>query len=438
MAVDFKLLPTNVASPNNAPSRFVWIVAFFVMFLVGVFLALLFWPKELPTQTWKFWTCLLLFPLGIPALVVLRRYSAYEGHKLDAALSNEAVQEFNTRVFGAASIPLVLIGAAHRFSSDGKENTTDGIRKGSVVLKTQDPIAQNGEPVKARWFVIPDMRTTPGSSGDDRNRRQLVTAWIFDELRDELLPRIQVLPDHIPLTICLSTSNGFTSEENEDLWRERWYAGSLRTADIAAATDMPVDLMMLDSWMDQILCNANLRATLFVAVQLHPLLAGTPPPGTSEAGAAVLLLPESLAGQHKTARVATLHRPVRGPLDQPVDALSHALRWANVEPSCITHGWRTGLDATRAGALREPAMKLGLSAHTTDLDTTVGHAGIAAPWLALACATSSLDAKTSAQIVFVGQDDQVDCAVLKSANDDIVPPGLAEGLSHHADTIVSS
>ncbi|MGE8454873.1 MAG: hypothetical protein ACN6OP_30550, partial [Pseudomonadales bacterium] len=92
MAVDFSLLPPEEAVSERPPSRLAWTVAFFLMVLVGVFAVLFFWPKDMPTHTWKFWASLVLFPVGIPVWIVLRRYSVYEGRKLDTALHNEAVQ----------------------------------------------------------------------------------------------------------------------------------------------------------------------------------------------------------------------------------------------------------------------------------------------------------------------------------------------------------
>jgi hypothetical protein len=123
-----------------------------------------------------------------------------------------------------------------------------------------------------------------------------------------------------------------------------------------------------------------------------------------------------LAAQHKLPRVAHLHRPVQSPLGQPNDALSHALRWAGIDGAHITASWQTGLDVTQAGALIEPSKKLGLTACTTDLDQTVGYAGTAAPWLALACAASSLSEEKQ-QMVLVGQDQHIQCTVMKHAGD---------------------
>jgi hypothetical protein len=440
MAVDFSLLPSEEPPQDVGPSRLFWTIAFFMMVLAGVFLLLFFWPQGVSTGTYKFWMCIVLFPVGIPVLIVLRRYGVYEGRKLDTALRNEAVQAFNDRVFSAASVPLVLVGAAHRFSSDHKENAADYIRSGSLTLKTQDPIAKTGNPVKARWLTVPDMQVKAGSREDDRRRSRQVTAWLFGELLDELAPHILALSSRVPLTISLYASNGFTAEENQRLWQECWFARALRHAEFAPEAQWPTNLMTLDAWLDETLANDRLRVMLLVTVQLHPLLAGTPPAGTSEAGSSLLLAPASLAQQYQIPRIADLHRPVQGLLDQPGGGLSNALRWAGVEPAQIVSSWQTGLDAAATGALREAAVKLNLTARATNLDQTVGHAGIAAPWLALSCAASLLTGETNEQIVVVGNENDVYCAVMKPPTDGKTPcdrPGDVRTASSHATPILS-
>jgi len=52
--------------------------------IVGAFVVLFVWPKGEPTQTPWFWTCVTVYPYGVAAFVVLRRYSFYEGRRLDA------------------------------------------------------------------------------------------------------------------------------------------------------------------------------------------------------------------------------------------------------------------------------------------------------------------------------------------------------------------
>jgi hypothetical protein len=177
----------------------------------------------------------------------------------------------------------------------------------------------------------------------------------------------------------------------------------------------PVGLDAVDTWLDQLAAGRECEARLVVTIQLYPLLSETPPAGVAEAGVAVLLMPREQASQHAVACEANLHRPVRGAFDQLDDTICRALRWGDIEAAQVSGVWRTGLSSGQAGVLHQAALHLNLSAQPTDLDQTVGHAGTAAPWLAIACGANSLSAATANQIVFCGQADGLDSAVIRWA-----------------------
>src|SRR5690348_4709684 len=120
MAVDFNRLPPEEPVPDNAPARVLWTVVFLLIAIVGVFAVLLLWPKAEPTQTPWFWTCVTVYPFGVAAFVVLRRYSVYEGRRLDALAWNNAREKYVNDVFDGASRPLAVLAAICRFSSDAK------------------------------------------------------------------------------------------------------------------------------------------------------------------------------------------------------------------------------------------------------------------------------------------------------------------------------
>ncbi|MCP3720897.1 hypothetical protein [Paraburkholderia sp. CNPSo 3281] len=82
--VDFASLPPEEPVPDNPPSRLRWTIVFFLIVIVGAFVVLFLWPKGEPTQTPWFWTCVTVYPYEVAAFAVLRRYSVYEGRRLDA------------------------------------------------------------------------------------------------------------------------------------------------------------------------------------------------------------------------------------------------------------------------------------------------------------------------------------------------------------------
>jgi hypothetical protein len=196
------------------------------------------------------------------------------------------------------------------------------------------------------------------------------------------------------------------------LWIENWRNADLLATPVELEDAGSSSLQSVDAWMDQIVEHQQCNARLVVTIQMHPLMSGSPAEGTTEAGVALLLVPDELAEKLRIDRQINLHRPVRGPFDLSNGALSHCVKWAGTTAAVISGGWQTGLDVSKAGTLRKASVEAGLESRPTDLDTSAGHAGIAAPWLATACAAQVLSTSTPRQIVFAGCGDKVDCAVL--------------------------
>lgn len=431
MAVDFSLLPVEIPNTCRPPSRIVWISVFLILVSVGVFIVLVFWPKSLPTRALNFWGTVILFPVGIPTLIVLFRYQYHAARKLDIQMNNSAARQYNDRVFAAASVPLAVLGTSHRFSAVPEKNAVAGIVSGSLRLTVQELFARDSEPAKVRWLDVPRVKLRTGTDVDDAARQREVTRWLFREMLTDLSEEINALPGQTGLSVHLAISGMLTDAQNEVLWLECWNSFNFHSPYVFGYAAQPTNLLLIDAWLDQIAAAQQHEAKLIVAIQLHPLMGGSPPAGAAEAGVALLLSPDGLASEHGLLRAANLHRPVRGPFDLSNDALAHALKWAGATVDTISGGWRTGLDLSQAGVLRTSAVKCGLNVQPVDLEPRVGHAGIAAPWLALACATGSLSETASRQIVFAGQTEGVDCAVLRAVSDEdlLGIPASAETLS---------
>lgn len=412
MAVDFTLLPEETPAYNRAPSRRSVIVVFLVMVLAGATALLVLWPAQQSTQTWKFWVSLALFPIGIPAVLVMRWQSLHAGRRLDTEVHNDLVRQYRERVNGVAARPLALLGAAYRFSSDPEENAVESLRTGRIRLVTRQPVASAGDPVKARWLSLPDVESVPGDQAADCGRQQALTRWLYEALIDEMTEHIRLIPAKVDLVVHLCAARELGHQACADLWTTCWQQRRLR-AMRCAAEDASCDLATLDGWLDQIAGGNAREARLIVATRLHLLLSESPPPGSAEAGAAVLLMPVELAQNHQLRYNATVHRPVRSLPAAAKDNLSHALRWGGVAPADVSQAWQTGMNAAQTGVFRVAASQLDLPLLPADLDTTVGHAGSAAPWLAIALAANALVGKDQNQLVLAGSGENVDIAVVR-------------------------
>src|SRR5260370_39248034 len=148
-------LPAKQPVPDEPPSRLVWTVVFFAVTIVEIFSVLLLWPRGEPTQTPWFWTCLTVYPLGIATFIVLRRYSVFEGRRLDAIAWNDACEQYASGVVDAASRPIDVLAVSYRISSDAEENEISGLASRTPQPETQGLTAPGAPPGKARMRKPP-------------------------------------------------------------------------------------------------------------------------------------------------------------------------------------------------------------------------------------------------------------------------------------------
>ena len=362
---------------------------------------LLLWPSGMPTQTLRFWLTLLVFPSGLAAVIVMQRYSHFEAQVLDARIHNEVCREYTEELFDFARRPLVLIGAAFRFSEASEINdlAPGAVQDRSLSLPALLPATSQGQLIKAPQLTLSDpelhfaaeqallAEAVEGISMDQLIRQHASLAWLFAQLQDSLAEEISQLPAGLPLVIQLRISSALRASVIQALWQKNWMLRSMRQARL----ELPMDdadssLMEMDNWLDQVHDKAQQCARLMVAVHLHAAVNDLPPSGSAEAGVALLLLPELVAERFDVTGIANLHRPVRGDADQHDAALEHALEFAGIDAGAIGAIWQTGVAPESSGKFLLAASQMGLTMLSGDLDDAIGNTGIATPWLAIACA----------------------------------------------------
>ncbi|MBR8144831.1 hypothetical protein KDW55_25240 [Burkholderia sp. AU19243] len=398
MAVDFEKLPPEEPVPDKPPSRFIWSIVFFVIVLAGVFAILLFWPKGESTRTLWFWICVTVYPVGVAAFVVLRRYSVYEGRRLDAIEWNAARGKHVNSVFEQASRPLALLAAAYRFASDAKEESFDKLLNGSIRLETRTAPQLDMPPVNARWFEQPDADKDGKRFMIDEERRRHVCEWVFGALIQDVAEAVRSLPPESKLAIQLVLSDTVNEDEALASWDKQWAKSDLRSLEAEILLEPP-DLMALDVWLDRINQKRDHEVRLLVFVRLNSILQVLPPEGSAEAGIALLVAPEQVQRASKVQPIAWLHRPNETDTC-PVDvALARALRWGGVEPVTVDRIWQSGLASVTANKVSAAVVKAGIPAKPSNIDYMVGHAGEVASWLGLTCAAKAAAQDGSAQLV---------------------------------------
>ncbi|WP_244137120.1 hypothetical protein [Burkholderia pyrrocinia] len=359
--------------------------------MAGMVLMQLIWPRRIPTATPLFWVAVVGVPLVASAVVVVTRFAAYAGLQRVAKSWDVKRDEHVAGVFRVESQPIVLLAGAHRFSTDDTENAVSTIAGGDLLLKSQ-PTPDKATAIEARWFDAPPFTVGERPADYDAKRQLVVLDDLIAKLLDPVVERIAMLPAVLPLVVRLHVAAPALTENVEERFRLAWRQRGLREVPISNDPKAP-GLMSVDSWLDAPACDARDHATLLVVIELRSLVAGRPPKGSAEAGVALLMVPEDVAQRNRLAPVAQIHRPRQGTVATLGDTLKFALQWGATDAGAIHHLWHSGFDsvgqqallsATRAGGITLMAEQQVSGEH--DLDRTVGDSGIAADWLALACA----------------------------------------------------
>ncbi|MGU7772642.1 hypothetical protein ACV229_21030 [Burkholderia sp. MR1-5-21] len=391
MAIEMSSLPPPAAPLPPPPSRLRWAVVFLACALTGMAIGLLIWPRHLPTATPLFWIAVVGVPLVAASTVIVIRFCAYAGLER-AAKSWDARRDAHVAgVFRVESRPIVLLAGAHCFSHDEAENKASAIASGDLLLKSQST-PDKTTAIEARWFNALPYTVGETPADYDTSRQLAVLDDLIAKLLEPVVGPIGTLPPALPLVVRMHVAAPALTESVEERFRLAWRERDLRDVSVTNEPKAP-GLMSLDAWLDAPPGDARDHATLLVVIELHSLMAGRPTKGSAEAGVALLMAPEDVAQRSRLAPVAQIHRPRQGTVATLRDTLGFAVQWGETDAGAIHHLWHSGFDrvgqqallgATRAGGITLMADQRISGEH--DLDRTVGDSGIAADWLALACA----------------------------------------------------
>ncbi len=410
MAVDHSLLPENTPAAIKPPSKRLWAIVFIILAAAIAVAIVWLWPTAVAVSPWRFWTTITLFPIGVPLWIVLRRFSVHEGKLLDSAMRAEAARAYNQQVFDAASRPMHLLGSAFRISFSDEPNSISRINAGDIKLACEETPA--GDPRRARWIDIPVHGITAHDE-DDTARQAALAHWMFDGLLRDLSTTLHGLPRSEHVEVMLWIDSALKPDVVETVWRDCWKR-HLRQGMHIAHDKAPKGLSILGKWLDQMIEGKTCSARLVVAVQMYPIHTESPPQGSSEAAVALLLVTDTFASKYGTNTGIQVHRPVRGAQKEAGEALAHAAQWGSVSCKQISQVWQTASNGAPTGSWLKFAHQLGPSADVTNLDEAVGYAGVAAPWLVLACGAQSVAAGANSCIVHAEDHDGLDIAVIKA------------------------
>ncbi|MDK9355127.1 hypothetical protein QQF54_00210 [Lelliottia sp. V106_10] len=251
----------------------------------------------------------------------------------------------------------------------------------------------------------------PVSEGTTPER---LLASSFAVLLKALQPELAAFSSDQPVTVLLESTSSMPPLRVEEYWRQAWKEAGLS---LPATYSKGCGLAFIDRWLDyNIRDNALL---LVVALQIAP----DSPDMTAEAVVALLL------GNRLTQKTliprALLHRPEKSHPETLDEGAMQALDWVPLPENKLHHLWLAGLTNEQHGHVaaltgKSPLAALNPASDIDNLDRTLGHAGCAAPWLAIAAAAQSAQLSDEAHMIISSEQGQSDIWSV------VVAPGVTQ------------
>ncbi|WLH69947.1 hypothetical protein [Pseudomonas sp. FP2309] len=218
------------------------------------------------------------------------------------------------------------------------------------------------------------------------------------QLFTELVPSLKQLPDETPLAVLLEVESGLLDRAWGRVWQRAWRDSGIRQKFVVLEGS---GLHAVDQWLDE--RSDDQALLLVIAVHFAP----KQPEATGEVVVGLLLGNRLM--QTTLPPVAVLHRPEleQQPSTEALHyAVTQALNWGPVDATSVRHVWRAGIEAQRHAAINTVLGAVPMSVTRDqgiqDLDTWLGYSGKAAPWLAIAAATHTMQGGAGPQFIFSG------------------------------------
>jgi hypothetical protein len=292
----------------------------------------------------------------------------------------------------------------------------DPIANGALEITTRKVFDDARVLSRGRWFetfhALPAL--PKGLALAEHDRHKSLTEWLLEELLKDLAPQIAAIPSSVKCVAYLYFSNRLHRSENLKCWENVASYVLLRLFPNVYQESDAAGFGSLDGWLDEAISNKGDEARVIIAIQLHPVKAPPWfPDGGTEAASALLLMPDAVAQKHGLKKQSDLHRPVTSEIETHGDSIKLAMRMAGTTGKRLAKIWQTGISSGQSESLSIMRRETEMATPVIDIDRTVGKAGIAASWFAVACAHASLRQHGGAQMVTAGNGNKLSTLVLK-------------------------
>jgi hypothetical protein len=260
----------------------------------------------------------------------------------------------------------------------------DMLNNHSIIISQSD---WKGEKSKRLSRITTEPEDTPG----------LVISRLFSELIADL--PVHQFPENASLVVILDVSSSLSFHAVRDIWQEAWQESGITCA--VEHTDS-IGPGVVSHWLDHRIKDEAML--LIVGLQIHPVVSNN----TAEAAVALLL--GNRLTQDALEPLTLLHRPDAAPPGELSEGMNMAAYNVPLKENIVKNLWLAGLTGEQRAEVivcqnAHPAQSVEDDA-VVSLDTSMGHAGAAAPWLAIAAATEIARQTQSPQMIICGDTTQ--------------------------------
>jgi hypothetical protein len=366
-----------------------WLIVWAMCCVFGAVFVLLIWPTATPARGLWFWLCIVGGPQALFALMLGFMRAVYETEYLHALYYNQHRENRRCVLIARGQEPLLILAYAYQFPLDG-QGLARTVIDGPPVLRTQ-PLQDGSTVVRHTRLLENQSYSEQVDSVLSRVLQQApVTPYgrlyanLLVPVSEQLRALAEMGQSHLPVVELIVTGARKTGDQLQQL-RAVIDACGVPPLECKLASDTD-GLMLADAWLD----STTLRPLLVIAAQLHDVS----PAESTEGGVAILLAKSGMRLSPQIEPLASLHRPVGGTPEMPVDGVVAAIGWGKASPAATRHAWITGMKGDENILLSSAFRQAGMSGiskadawHEPDL--AIGHAGAVAPWLSVAAATES-------------------------------------------------
>lgn len=254
----------------------------------------------------------------------------------------------------------------------------------SIIISQSD---WKGEKSKRLSRITAEPEDTP----------ELVASRLFSELIADL--PVGQFPENTSLVVILDISTSLSFPAVRDIWQEVWRESGLTCAVEYVDSNGPG---VVNHWLDHRIKDEAML--LIVGLQLDPVVSN------NTAEAAVALLFGNRLTLEALEPVALLHRPEAAPTGELNEGMNMAAYNVPLKKNIVKNLWLAGLTGEQRAEViacqnAHPAQSVEDEA-VISLDMSMGHAGAAAPWLAIAAATEIARQTQSPQMIICGDTTQ--------------------------------